>query len=261
MDEVARRNQAFWEAEVAQGTGYTRPWLDLKRETVQAYVSGAIEAMPEPYAYIYPRSVFENVAGKQVLCLATGGGQQSAVFGLLGADVTVFDLTEGQLAGDRLAVAHHGYPVRTVQGDMRDLSVLADASFDLVYQEISLGYVPNPSEVYRGVARVLRPGGVYRVSHCNPAAHSVEESSWDGSGYRIGRPYRGGRVEDAAQGSVNFDHLLPDIFNGLAAAGLAIESVWEDPRHIHHRADAEPGTYNHMLTYVQAYFAIVTRKG
>jgi len=36
-----------------------------------------------------------------VLCLASGGEQQSAIFGLLGADVTVLDLCAQQLAGDR----------------------------------------------------------------------------------------------------------------------------------------------------------------
>lgn len=261
MDEIARRNQRFWEAEVAKGTGYTVPWLDLDAATVRAYVSGAIAAMPEPYAYIYPRHVFVDVAGKDVLCLATGGGQQSAVFGLLGANVTVFDLAEGQLANDRLAARRHGYPVRTVQGDMRDLSAFADGGFDLVYQEISLGYVPDVNPVYREVARVLRPGAVYRVAHCNPATEPVGEASWDGRGYRIEGPYRGGEVDDPTWDAVGFRHLLPEIFNGLVAAGLAIESVWEDPRHIHHRADAAPGSYGHMLTYVQQYFAIVARKG
>lgn len=260
LDDVARTNQAFWEEEVAQATGYTRPWLHLTRETLEAYLSGAVEVMPEPYAYIYPRSVFADVAGKSVLCLATGGGQQSAAFGLLGAEVTVYDLTEGMLANDRLAARHHGYSVRTVQGDMRDLTPLGDSKFDLVYQEVSLGYVPDPEPVYREVARVLKPGGVYRVAHCNPAVQSVEPESWDGRGYRIDRPYRGGKEDNRHEWSVTFHHLLPAIFNGLVAAGLAIEEVWEDPRHTHYGHDAVPGTYNHMLSYVQAHFAIAARR-
>ena len=40
-----------------------------------------------------------------VLCLAAGGGQQSVAFALLGANVTVFDLSETQLEHDRLAAA------------------------------------------------------------------------------------------------------------------------------------------------------------
>ena len=260
LDEIARINQAFWEDEVSQATGYTRPWLDLERATVEAYASGAIAVMPDPYAYVYPRSVFQRVAGQSVLCLATAGGQQSAVFGLLGANVTVYDLTDAMLANDRIAAAAHRYPVRTIQGDMRDLSALGDGEFDLVYQEISLGYVPDPLPVYREVARVLKPGGLYRVAHCNPAVQSVEPDSWDGQAYRIDRRYRGGQEQNPGARSVTFVHLLPAIFNGLVDAGMAIEAVCEDPRHLHHPADAEPGSYRHMLTYVQSYFAIIARR-
>lgn len=260
LNEIARRNQQFWNKAVAEGGGYTIPWLDLKKEAVCAYAEGKIEVLPEPYIYIYPRHVFRDVAGKDVLCLASGGGQQSAVFGLLGARVTVLDLTEGQLEGDRKVAEHHGYEITTIQGDMRDLSVFADESFDLVYQAISIVFVPDVRQVYSEVARVLRPGGLYRVGHENPAVFLVEEKSWNGKGYLIPSPYKGGRIEDEEEISVEFRHLLSDIFNGLIELGFIIMGVWEDPRHIHHNTKAKPGSYDHMLTYVQHHFAILAQK-
>jgi SAM-dependent methyltransferase len=259
LDRIARVNKQAWEKRVEDGCGYARPWLELDRATIDAYVKGEIDVMPEPYAYIYPRSVFEYTAGKDVLCLASGGGQQSVVFGLLGADVTVFDLTDGQLAMDRRAAEHHGYEIETVQGDMRDLSVFADDSFDLVYQAISLVFVADLRQVYREVARVLRAGGTYRVGHGNPATQGVEESSWNGSGYVISSAYKGGKSYDEDDG-IEFRHLLSDIFNGLIEAGLVIEAVWEDPRHLHHTAGREPGSYEHMLTFVGQHFAVVAKK-
>jgi hypothetical protein len=39
---------------------------------------------------VYPFDVLKAVEGKHVLCLGSGGGQRSATFGLLGAEVTVF---------------------------------------------------------------------------------------------------------------------------------------------------------------------------
>lgn len=259
LDRIARINQQAWEKRVKDGCGYARPWLELDRATIEAYVKGEIEVMPEPYAYIYPRSVFEEAAGKDVLCLASGGGQQSAVFGLLGARVTVFDLTDGQLEMDRKAAEHHGYQIKTVQGDMRDLSVFADDSFDLAYQEISLVFVPDLRQVYREAARVLRAGGTYRLAHGNPATQSVEESSWNGKGYMISSVFKGGKSYDEEDG-IEFRHLLSDIFNGLIDAGFVIRGVWEDPRHLHHAADTRPGTYEHMLAFVQNHFAIVADK-
>lgn len=260
LDEIARCNQQFWNKAVTEEGGCTRPWLDLNKETLYAFAEGKMEVLSEPYIYIYPQHIFSGIAGKDILCLASGGGQQSVVFGLLGAQVTVLDLTEGQLEGDRKAAKHYGYEITTVQGDMRDLSVFADESFDLVYQAISVVFVPDVRQVYREVARILKSGGLYRVGHCNPAVQLVEESSWNGKGYLIASPYAGGQIEDEEDISVEFRHLLSDIFNGLIEVGFVIQGVWEDPRHILHNTKAKPGSYDHMLTYVQHHFAILAQK-
>jgi len=261
LDEIARYNQHVWEKWIKNGGEYTRPWLDLKRDLLESFTRGEIEYLPEPYRYIYPQHIFRDLRGKNVLCLATGGGQQSTVFGLLGANVTVFDLTDGQLTGDRRAADHHGYRITTIQGDMRDLSCFPDESFDLVYQEISLVFIPDVREVYRQVARILRPGCHYRVGHCNPATLSVLHTSWDGTGYRMCEPYKGGRIQPVEDDdAIEFRHLFSDIFNGLVEAGLVIEGVWEDPRHLIHDQKAEPGTIEHVHTFVQDYFCILAAK-
>jgi len=130
-DEIADINERHWEKMVKEGCGFTRPWLDLDFALVRQYAEGKLESVPEQLIEIYPTTVLADVEGKDVLCLASGGGQQSAVFGLLGARVTVVDLAEGQLDGDRRAAAHYGYEVATIRADMRDLSCIGDESFDL----------------------------------------------------------------------------------------------------------------------------------
>src|SRR5262249_47633909 len=150
----------LWEGEVKKGCGYTIPWLELDVSLLRRYAAGELEFLPEPMTYVFPASIFADIEGKHVLCLASGGGQQSVVFGLLGAHVTVVDLAGGKLEGDRKAVAYYGYDVATVHGDMRDLSCLEDDSFDLVFQGNSMAYVPAVREVYAEVARVLRLHGI-----------------------------------------------------------------------------------------------------
>ena len=98
-DEIAIANQRHWEHELKGG--FTVPWLDLETETVLQYANGQLEQVPETLFVIRPSGILANLSGKDVLCLASGGGQQSAVVSLLGARVTVVDLTEGQLEGDR----------------------------------------------------------------------------------------------------------------------------------------------------------------
>jgi len=254
-DEIAETNRKHWERMVEEGCGFTVPWLDLDRNLIVRYAAGDLEPVPEPLIEVYPTSVLANVEGKDVLCLASGGGQQSAVFGLLGARVTVVDIAEGQLDGDRKAAAHYGYEVTAIHGDMRDLSCLGDESFDLVYQAPSMAYVPDVRQVYSGVARVLRPGGLYRVHFTNPA---TEFADWDGEGYRITVPYAE-RTLRRADGAIEFRHYLSDIFNGLLDLGFSIQHVEEDPQCRQQDPQAPPGSWAHSLMYLVG-FAVVARK-
>jgi len=257
QDAVGAANNQHWERMVKERCTFTQPWLNLNHALIQQYAEGELTSAPEPLNEMYPASVLTDVAGKDVLCLASGGGQQSAVFALLGARVTVVDLAEGQLDGDRRAAAHYGYQVTTIQSDMRDMSGIKDESFDLIYQAASMGYVPDVRQVYGEVGRLLKPGGIYRVEYTNPAVEFVDYDDWDGTGYRITRPYAE-RARHRADGAIEFRHYLSDIFNGLAASGLLIQQVEEAPHYRQQPANAQPGSWEHWLTYVVG-FAIVAK--
>jgi len=263
-------NAEHWDREVADGVDYTRPWVELERGRLEKYANGSNDCPGSPYSCVYPSDVLKDVAGKKVLCLASGGGQQSAVFGLLGADATVLELCEGQLKGDRIAAEAHGYDVECVLGDMRDLSMFADGQFDIVYQAISIVFVPDVREVYREVFRVLRPNGLYRVAHVNPATVPVcfdgPDNGWDGTGYRICEPYCGGPIRMKKDGSESmsegeptgeYRHLLSDVFNGLVECGFEFRGLWEAPSG---DTNATPGTDDHMSAFIQQYFSILARK-
>ncbi len=258
QDDIARHNQRLWTEWSKNETYCTRAWLDLNKTLLDDYITGRIDVLPRPYMYIYPRSALENAKDKDVLLLASGGGQQSAVYGLLGARVTAVDLTKSQLEADRVAADHHGYEITTIQGDMRDLSVLSEASFDLVYHAISLVFVPDVREVYREVHRVLRPGGVYRVGHCHPATQMVDETCLRDGKYEIPGPFKSGSLVGAE--AREFVHMFSDIFNGLCDLGFHIDGVFEDPRHLYPLAEAKEGSEEHMLKMVQKYFCIVVTK-
>jgi SAM-dependent methyltransferase len=206
--------------------------------------------------------VLPDIEGKDVLCLAAGGGQQSAVFGLLGARVTVVDFCKGQLDGDRKAAAHYGYAVSAVQADMRDLSCLQGDSLDVVYGTGSC-FIPDMAPVFAGVARVLRPGGLYRADFANPATEHVDPASWDGEGYRIAVPYHVKRMADPPEAgrapSIQFRHYMDEIFNGLLDAGFSIQRVFDPSRHRQPDPDGPPGSWRHCAVYLGC-FCILSRK-
>jgi len=255
-DEIATTNEKHWNRMVEQGCGFTVPWLDLDRDALRRYGSGELESAPEVLECMWPAEVLAGVKGKDVLCLAGGGGQQSAVLGLLGARVTVVDLCQGQLDGDIRAATHYGYDVSTIQADMRDLSCIPADSLDLVYQAESMAYVPDAREVYAGVARAVRAGGLYRVSFCNPVAEFAE---WDGKAYCIDLPYAQ-KTRPNPGGAAEFRHHMSEIFNGLIDLGFRIQQVQEDPGYLRLDPPPAPGSWDHFLTYLPG-FVVVARKG
>jgi SAM-dependent methyltransferase len=199
-----------------------------------------------------------DVKGKDVLCLAAGGGQQSAAFGLLGANVTVLDLSETQLQRDVEAANHYRLDVKIHQGDMRNLSRFTPDSFDIVWQAHSINFVPNVREVYQQVARVLKTGGVYRLHCTNPFTHTIIDDKWNGEGYLLKDAYVDGEIEypdphwdvtgydgenQKIAGPRQFRHTLSTLVNGLIENGFTINGLWEDTSY---QTDPEPGSWDHF---------------
>ena len=244
MDEIAKYNQARWDELAQAGVDFSQPFLGLDAQSASEIVD--------------PKRIMGDVTGKDVLCLASGGGQQSVAFALLGADVTVFDLSETQLQRDREAAAHYNLQIQTEQGDMRDLSRFSNASFDIVWHAFSINFVPETKVVFHEVARVLRVTGLYRIEWANPFVAGLGEEAWNGAGYPLTRPYFDGAElifadpywevdggdggSKRAKGPREFRHTLSTVINGLVERGFVILGVWEessgDPQ-------AEPGTWEH----------------
>lgn len=264
QDQVLSANKEWWEKMVAEDNGFTRPWLDLDPAIVKQYAQGKLKDVPKPLDQMFPISILADVGDKDVLCLAAGGGQQSVVFGILGANVTVVDIAEGQLAGDKTAAEHYGYQVTTIQGDMSDLSTLGNNFFDIVFQAPSMAYVPDVRKVYAEVARVLRAGGLYRVDAENPLSQFIEhESAWDGKGYRIMVPYAVKEKKREGKNVFEFRHYLGEVFNGLIENGFTIEQVQESPSYndlYGNGQSPEPGSWLHSELYIHGAFFILARK-
>jgi SAM-dependent methyltransferase len=274
MDDIARANLCELRKAIQKGESYTRPWLDLDVAAFRAYREGQTSTLPKPFCDDpIDRVMMGDVNGKEVLCLAGGGGQQSAVFSLLGANVTVLDLTPEQLESDQVAARHYGYQVTTIQGDMRDLSMLPDAGYDRAHQPISTLFVPDLRQVYAGVARVLKPGGLYFADYAPPLTYLAQNKGWDGTGYtlHVTEPYARGAIRETTDGTMSFSqgeltgefhHLLSDILNGLIDNGLSIRAVWENPRPgtAPDLDKLEPGSEAHRQWYVPFGLSVLAQK-
>lgn len=258
MDDLAKFNRERWNALVQAGVEYARPFLDLTPESARAWIEGNGKGM------------LAEVRGKRVLCLANGGGQQTACFGVLGADVTVLDLSDAQLEQDRVAAAHYGYLIRIEHGDMRDLTRFEPASFDIVFHSYSINFVPDPLAVFAQVARVLKPGGDYMVQFSNPHRFSIREEIWqsDTGGYPLTMPYQDGEVtfgddhwdvettsgdKQRILGPREFSHTWSRMVNGLAGHGFVIRRLEEWMRR---EPNAVVGSWEHYTQVMPPYITV-----
>jgi SAM-dependent methyltransferase len=94
--------------------------------------------------------------------------------------VTVLDNSPKQLERDRMVAEREGLTIRTIEGDARDLSMLADESFDLVFHPVSNLFIPEIRPVWREAFRVLRHGGVLLAGFLNPAMYLFSYDAFDG---------------------------------------------------------------------------------
>jgi SAM-dependent methyltransferase len=257
MDDITRYNQERWEELARRGVPFSRPKLDMDQAAAREAVDG--------------EGVMGEVGGKDVLGLAAGGGKQSAAFALLGANVTILDFSTTQLERDREACAHYGVEACLVQGDMRGLSCLRDDSFDLVWQAHSLNFVADREPVLDGIARVLRPGGLYRLEWTNPFVHGIWDD-WDERGYHLSQPYMDGAEVDQAgtdwdfedgdgvlqivRGPREFRHTLGGVANGLIARGFTLLGLWE---HLTGDIHAEPGSWRHFESIAPPWLTVWAR--
>ncbi len=234
--DVVEHNSAAWDRNVERGIEWTLP---VSEEAIAAAKRGhpgiwLTDKTPAPADWL------TGIAGKDTLCLASGGGQQAPLLAAAGYDVTSYDNSERQLAQDRFVAEREGLSLRTVKGDMADLSAFADASFDLVVHPISNIFAQSVLPVWREAYRVLRPGGVLMVGFVNPIEFIFDRERIEHGEFVVRHtlPYSDttSLPKDELQrwidegGALEFGHTLTDQIGGQLDAGFVITGFYEDKR-------------------------------
>ena len=265
-------------------TANEKIWDELSRRGVLCSQPKFGLTVASAWSYINKNNFYENVDGKHILCLACGGGQQSIAFALLGANVTVVDFSEEQLAQDKRVADHYHKEISIVKSDMRDLSFSSKEEFDIVYQPYSINYIPSVDLVFNEVARVLKPGGLYDLMFHNPYAHGSwkdgcwgsqwgSEELWQGKGYPIWQPYRDGHPIRTLDSNWNFSndhnekvriespqeykHTMSTVMNGLISRGFDILRFKEE---VGGDYQSKPGTWEHYTACLPPWIYLLSRK-
>jgi SAM-dependent methyltransferase len=204
-----------------------------------------------------PHDWLPELEGARVLCLASGGGQQGPILAAAGAEVTVLDNSPRQLERDREVAEREGLAIDTVEGDMADLAMFRDESFDAIVHPVSNVFVPAVRPVWREAYRVLRGGGVLVAGFDNPVIHMFDYALVERTGkleIRYALPYSDLEQlsEDEKQRyreegiPFEFSHTLEEQIGGQIEAGFLIAGLYED----RDRNKEDSPLRDYMATYI-----------
>lgn len=233
-------NRAAWDKQVEQGNEWTVP---VSPEIIANARRGEWGVLLTEQK-IVPREWFAargqtDLRGLDILCLASGGGQQAPTFAAAGAHVTVLDNSPKQLEQDRFVAKRDGLEITTIEGDARDLSMLADESFDLVFHPVSNLFIPEVRPIYREAFRVLRHGGILLAGFMNPAMYLFSYDALDGKEpltVKHKLPYSDEQALPKAELEklisegvpLEHSHTLTDQIGGQLDAGFYLAAMYED---------------------------------
>lgn len=233
MDYI-KENEKIWDKRSENNDKWS---ICVSSETVNRAREGVWSIVLTP-AKPVPADWFpEKLDGKKILCLASGGGQQGPILAAAGADVTVFDNSRVQLEKDEYVAQRDNLVIKTVQGNMQDLSVFEDESFDCIVHPWSNGYIDNVLPVWKECARVLKKNGVLMAGFGNPISSIFNVGKFEKGILEVENtiPYADiDHMDDpeikaiVEEDGYYWGHTLEDQIKGQTDAGLAIVGFYED---------------------------------
>lgn len=227
--DIVGHNRAAWDGYVEKRDQWTVP---VSAAEIAAARSGEWGVVLTPKKAV-PHEWFPDLSGAKLLGLACGGGQQGPIFAALGAKVTIFDNSEKQLGQDRGVSDEFGLGIKTVQGDMRDLSVFEDGSFDVIFNPCSILFVDNIRQVWKECFRVLRPGGILMSGLMNPLCYQIDEETLKliykepFSDLHSLPPEKLAELKQNNE-ALTFGHSFTDQIGGQLDAGFLLTAMFED---------------------------------
>lgn len=232
--DIREHNRESWDRQVGEGNRWTRP---VSPEVIANARRGDFHIVLTPTIPV-PAAWFPTLQDTRTLCLASAGGQQAPILAAAGATVTVLDNSPRQLDQDRMVAGREGLEMDIVEGDMADLSVFPDASFDLVFHPCSNVFVPKVLPVWQECFRVLRNGGVLLAGFTNPVRYIFDDERKENGNLEVRYPLpysdldylNESHIQENIRSGLAFEfgHTLHDQIGGQLKAGFLLSGFYED---------------------------------
>jgi ubiquinone/menaquinone biosynthesis C-methylase UbiE len=200
-----------------------------------------------------------NVKGKSILEIGCGGGQNAIVLSKWGAKATGLDISEEQIKHARRLVRKEKVNVPFHVGNMEDLSMFNNGSFDIVLSSFAIDYVDDPAKTFPEAHRVLRKGGLFVFAVVHPivnrrrAIRFGKRRIWGVSNYfdKKTRVWTW-KIEGRAVAKFRGHHrTFQDYSDFLLGAGFVVEKVLEPEPY---RIDKMSLSERERLPYLHEYY-------
>ena len=232
---IHEHNSAAWDALAENNIEWSIP---VSEKEIERARGGDWEVILTPIKAV-PREWFGDARGKDVLCLASGGGQQAPILAAAGARVTSFDASAEQLKRDGFVAERENLEIRLEKGDAADLSRFAHESFDLIFHPCSNCFMEKLAPVWRECFRVLRRGGALLSGFNNPIIYIFDRFAEYNEGVlKIRHKLPFSDLESLTEReqkeliekneTFEFSHTLEEQIGGQIEAGFLIAGFYED---------------------------------
>ena len=227
-------NSKIWDTRSENNDTWSVPvtseMVELARKGIWSIVLTPSKPVPSNW---FP----DKLEGKKILCLASGGGQQGPILSAAGAEVTVLDNSKKQLEKDEFVAKRENLNIKTVQGNMQDLSMFQNECFDCIIHPWSNGYIDNVLSVWKECARVLKKRGLLLAGFGNPIEYIFNAGKLEQGILVVENmiPYADIEHMDdpetreiVERDGYLWSHTLEEQIQGQIEAGFAIVGFYED---------------------------------
>ncbi len=243
MDDQSTRNKAAWEYRA----------YEFWNMSCGTPAEKATQIMRDPKARLrYHQKYFEHVRGLRIANPCGSNGRIAVPLALLGASVTVFDISEENERYAMELAKCAGVDIQYIVGDFYDVSSSQYASFfDMAYLEGGvLHYFNEINRLMQLLYTIIKPAGELVLSDFHPFRKLLSSGS-----SAMSAPQTKGDYFDSAlhAGDVAYKHFFPEeqqgdfpdcllrfytlseIINAVINAGFTMKEFsehpnWDDPR-------------------------------
>ncbi len=227
-------NENAWDKKVEEESIWT---LAISSDEIEAAKKGEFKLSLGGNVPVPPHWIDTMMNGKKVLCLASGGGQQGPVFAAIGAQTTVLDISNKQLDQDRFVAKRDHLSLETIKGDMCDLSMFDDESFDLVFCPVSVTYIEDTKPVFQECYRILKCGGSFLFGMTNPHIYSFDGKTYDVGIYTVVNRLPFNSLDELNEeeaelfiknkNAIEYSHTMQTLIGSQVECGFAITGFFE----------------------------------